>query len=370
MQVEPDTKIVQSHFRGQTRLKSRQVMRTFTGQTEGIQEFVIDCFDDLPNASQPAPQRFGPAFPLTCLMRRADHLHLLLRLPALLRTSSRKSFIRHICSTSYLPGARQTWCRVLAGSKQGRGQHLIMSTGRSEAKTGNHPVGIDAQQQVEPFIPADAIAPANVGLPGQPAGATAFGITGHRWGTIQDFIETLLGMQKQDQIQPERRDSIPLLAQEPIELAAIRQLRKGRSQMMLCIAIKGPFAGKLDPLAKQRQGDHLASLQRSQRPRFLRLLSKQGLAKIIYHHVQCSQERIQIDHQRAPFLTNWFVKLTVRPGSRSFQVLSISHQTFKKNTYYYSTYRYGTSYTACKYENWEWQFLYCMKRTAKYNSPY
>jgi hypothetical protein len=52
------------------------------------------------------------------------------------------------------------------------------------------------------------------------------------------------------------------------------------------------------------------------------------LAKIIDHDVQCSQDGIQIDLKLAPFLTNWFDLLTVRPGYRSFQVLSISHRMF------------------------------------------
>ena len=59
MQIEPDTKIVQTHFRGQTSLKPRQVVRTFTCQAKGIQELVIDRFNNLPDAGQPSTQRFG-----------------------------------------------------------------------------------------------------------------------------------------------------------------------------------------------------------------------------------------------------------------------------------------------------------------------
>ncbi len=42
MQIEPETKIVQSHFGSQASLKPRQVMGTFPCQAEGIQEFVVD----------------------------------------------------------------------------------------------------------------------------------------------------------------------------------------------------------------------------------------------------------------------------------------------------------------------------------------
>ena len=61
MQIEPDTEIMQTHFSSQLSLKSGEIMRTLTSQAKGVQEFVVDCFDDLPNACQPPTQRFGPA---------------------------------------------------------------------------------------------------------------------------------------------------------------------------------------------------------------------------------------------------------------------------------------------------------------------
>ena len=60
MQIEPDTKMMQTNFGSHSSLKSREVMGTLTSQAKGIQEFVVDAFNDLPNASQPATQGFGP----------------------------------------------------------------------------------------------------------------------------------------------------------------------------------------------------------------------------------------------------------------------------------------------------------------------
>ncbi len=82
-------------------------------------------------------------------------------------------------------------------------------------------------------------------------------------------------------------------------------------------------------MSKYRQGDHLTFSQRDRWSRPLLLSGKARLAIIIGHDVQCSQESIQINHQLAPF---WFCldKLTVRAGYLSFQVLSISHQTFEQ----------------------------------------
>src|SRR5260221_11972872 len=70
MQVEPDAKIMQSHFGGQTSLKSSQVMRTFPSQAERVQQLVIHGLNDLSQPGQPATQGFGPALPSAALMWR------------------------------------------------------------------------------------------------------------------------------------------------------------------------------------------------------------------------------------------------------------------------------------------------------------
>src|SRR5258708_36028401 len=86
---------------------------------------------------------------------------------------------------------------------------------------------------------------------------------------------------------------------------------------------------KLHPLSKQGQRDYLTPAQRCLRAWFWPLWLSFRLEKIVYHDVQCCYEGIQIDLKLAPFLTNWFDKLTLRPGFLLYQVLSISHQTFK-----------------------------------------
>src|SRR5260370_15162351 len=77
LQIEPDAKMVQSYLRGQASLRSRQVMRTFPGQAERVQQLVIDGLNDLPHTGQPATQGFGPALPFAALMRRSDQIDLL-----------------------------------------------------------------------------------------------------------------------------------------------------------------------------------------------------------------------------------------------------------------------------------------------------
>jgi hypothetical protein len=60
LQVEPDTKVMQSHFSGQAGLKAIQRMRTLASQPKGIEDLVIDRFNDLPQPSQPAAPGLGP----------------------------------------------------------------------------------------------------------------------------------------------------------------------------------------------------------------------------------------------------------------------------------------------------------------------
>jgi hypothetical protein len=96
LQIEPDAKIVQSHFRGQASLKSRQVMRAFASQAEGVQQLVIDGLNDLPHTGQPATQAFGPALPFAALMRRSDQIDLILLVPTTSRSLLGLAFVCHI----------------------------------------------------------------------------------------------------------------------------------------------------------------------------------------------------------------------------------------------------------------------------------
>jgi len=331
MPIEPETKIVQRHFGGQASLKPRQVMRTFPCQPKGIQELVVDGFDDLPQAGQPATQGFGPMHASTRLMRWSHQIDLVLLVPSQSWPRARKAFVGHIRSVSRQATAAQLGRRRVASSKQGGCQVLIMRTRASKAKAGNDALSRDAQQEMEAFVPAKAITPADIGLTSQPAGAAPFRVACDGGGAIEDFVGTALGLQHLHQKQGESRDRIAVRSLQPIELAAVGQLRKRFWQVPPGIAVKRSFTGKLHPLSKQCQRDHLTSAQRGQRARFGLLWLPFPLAKIVHHNVQCSQEGIQIHSQRAPFLTNWFDKLTVWSGSLLFQVLSISHQTFKKN---------------------------------------
>src|SRR5215210_6091748 len=59
--VEPDAEIVQRHPRCQTSSQAFQLMRALPPQTEGVEQLVVDTFDDLAYSGHPSPQAFGPA---------------------------------------------------------------------------------------------------------------------------------------------------------------------------------------------------------------------------------------------------------------------------------------------------------------------
>jgi hypothetical protein len=330
MQIEPETKVVQTHFGGQPSLKSRESLRTRTPQAKGMQELVVDRFDDLPEACQAATQRLRPANALTVLMRWSQQSDLPLVVPAVAWSLAGLALDSYLRAVSGQSCTGQPWRWSFAESNQRRGQVLIMRAGRPKAKAANDPDGRDTQQPMKARVAAKAIAPATIRLPSQPAQAASFGIAGESGGPIEDLIEARLGLHAFNQMQAKGRDRLMMLPHESVELRAIRQVCKGGSQILLSRAVKGSFARKLHPLSKHGQRNHLAALQASLRTRSVFLMRLLRLATIIDHHVQCSQEGIHLDHQLAPFQGIWFDQLTVRGGYLAFQLLSISHQAFKK----------------------------------------
>jgi hypothetical protein len=94
-------------------------------------------------------------------------VHQMLLQPLASRSCSGKAEVFHIGAVSRQAAAGQPRRWVLTSGTQDRRQVLIMGAGRSKAKPSNDSQGSDRQQQVKAFIPAVAIAPADIGLPSQ-----------------------------------------------------------------------------------------------------------------------------------------------------------------------------------------------------------
>lgn len=82
------------------------------------------------------------------------------------------------------------------------------------------------------FIPADAITPANISQSREPAVTPPFRIPRGHTGGIKGFIQTLRCAQLLDQMQKESDERSMVLAQETIELRAVRQRRKSRTNVV------------------------------------------------------------------------------------------------------------------------------------------
>src|SRR5258706_9712433 len=95
VQVEPEAKVMQGHFRRQTCLKAIQSMRTLTSQPKGVKQLAIDGLNDLTQSSQPATPSFRPAH-FTPLMGRTDDLCTIAVLPVLMQQITCKAFVGDI----------------------------------------------------------------------------------------------------------------------------------------------------------------------------------------------------------------------------------------------------------------------------------
>jgi hypothetical protein len=166
---------------------------------------------------------------LTALMGDSDHISMRL----LSWSLSSKAFISDRRAVSRRAGTGQARRRLAPKRQEGRGQLLVMCTRR--AKAGNDDLWIDAEQEMEAFIPTEAITPADIGLSRQPSEAAPLGMTCYGCGAIQSFIRTVLRLHLSHQMQGKRRDRI---------------------------ALKRSFAGKLHPLPNQGERHDLTATQR------------------------------------------------------------------------------------------------------------
>ena len=173
--IQPDTKVMQGNLRCQTDSKPTELMGPLPVQAEGMLELVVHRCNDLPEPSQPAPQGRWP-WRLAIPLGRTEPLgpvglppRRMIRLPL-------KPLLDHLRPHSRAPHTRQSRMRPTAQGKAGLRQRLVFGTGWSKTKAGTHPHGVDHQQEMEPFIPAQPVTPTDIGQPRQPSGPLAFGI--------------------------------------------------------------------------------------------------------------------------------------------------------------------------------------------------
>src|SRR5262245_12241216 len=215
--IEPDTKIMQRDFCRQTCLKSAEIMGPFAIEAESMPELLLHGLHDLAYSSQPASESLGPRHAAVAL-RRAEDLGARGPPPGLVVGVPLAALVDDIRSTGREALTRQARVGIAPEGKERLRQGLIFGTGRTKAAASDHPPGVDRQEHMEAFLPAQPVAPANIGQARQPSGSSALGIPSWDPGAIEGFIGTALSSQEPDEMQKKRYEGRVLLADLPIEL--------------------------------------------------------------------------------------------------------------------------------------------------------
>src|ERR687898_1643696 len=99
MVVEPDTEVVQSHPRRQTRPQTSDLVGTLPPEAEGIEELVVDRLHDLTEGSHPLPQTLGPASLFGVAFGRMDDLDSVALQPTPVVFGPPKALVGHVDPT-------------------------------------------------------------------------------------------------------------------------------------------------------------------------------------------------------------------------------------------------------------------------------
>ena len=153
-------------------MKALQLVRALPVQSEGMVELLKDRFHDLAYPGQPAAQSLGPGG-LAVAFGRGDQPAAVTVLPPLMPLPSLEALVRHIPAQALrqaqeAPPEWAIWGGEYAGRRKNPRPVSVLGAGLGKAEAGDDALGIDRKQQVKAFIPAQAVAPANVSLSGQP----------------------------------------------------------------------------------------------------------------------------------------------------------------------------------------------------------
>ena len=165
-------------------------MRPLPVKSKSIVQLLVDGLYNLPQASYPTSQLFGPGLAAVSF-GWADHLGPVMLIPKLVPVFTLKSLVHHVVAHCWVPYGRHPGLGIMAESEEVLGHGLVFGAGWGKGEPGNDPLGISREQQIEPFVPSQAVAPANVGLTSQPTSASTLGISGRDSSSVQGFVGTI-----------------------------------------------------------------------------------------------------------------------------------------------------------------------------------
>src|SRR5262245_62012576 len=160
--IQPDTEVMQGDLCCQTCPKPAELMGSLPVQAKGMKELVVDRLDDLPDPRPPATQRLWP-WGLAIPLGRTEDLSAGGLPPLRLVHLPLKALVDDIGATGGGSHARQPRMGLAAHGKEGVRQRLVFGARRAKGKAGDHSYGVDRQEEMQPFIPTQAVAPANIG---------------------------------------------------------------------------------------------------------------------------------------------------------------------------------------------------------------
>ena len=259
-----------------------------------------DGLDDLTPPCPPAPQGLRPrglAMPLGWTQAAGSRglpPRRMVRLPL-------TTLLADVGTQCGGPSARHAGGRPAPQGKKGGGQRLVFGARHPKAKARHHPHGVERQQKMAPFLPAQAVAPAASDQPGAPPSSSPLGIAGRHPGASAGFREAALGGQEVHERPHASHQRIVVLPHLAMELLPGGPRRQGRPPGTSGIAIAATLPATARPWAAQGPGHHRAATEGCLRPR-VALPRQGGLAKSIDPNVKQREAGVGIDQRAAPYL--------------------------------------------------------------------
>jgi hypothetical protein len=244
--------------------------------------------------------------------------------------STFKAFVGHLGSSDRQSHARQPRVWPVAHCQEDLGQWLIFRGSRGETETYYDACGVNSDEQARSLISSQTIAPSDDGLTGKLSLASSLGISDGYGPAVQGLIGTVFTLYRCGQMQGYLLDEPHLGAHQPIELRAVGRGGKSALQMARCIVAKVPLTAEAPPPGEDGEGDHFAGIERGIgpiKPLFLRA----GLAEVVDHNVECSEESVYVDHEPVPFPSGSVSKPTLVCGHLPLKSSTDdSHQALKR----------------------------------------
>jgi hypothetical protein len=228
--IEPDTEVVQRNPRRQSGTQTLDLVGTLPPEAEGVEEFVVDRFDDLRYPGNPPPKRLGPGL-FGVALGRMNYLRSVVIEPAAMVFSAFEAFVGYISSREGRAHAVMSLGFGLAlRLKNVSCKRLVGAGGGTEAKARDHSGGLNGTQKGEALVPSYTLDQPMSASPASQPYPRRLASRIWAWQNCPGPRKsTFWGLQHPCEVQGHLLDEVRFRAQEAVELGAIRKGREGLS---------------------------------------------------------------------------------------------------------------------------------------------